>query len=320
MKLLHEKSKCCGAKIIRFGGKRRQCIVCKRTWRVHPAKRGRKALRQQVHYFNKVFCQGFSIKQIATHSILSADALYKRFNKNLMVLTKRKRVIRIRGQRLILIIDAQWQYFKNDLWTLYCLAIKSTHSRNIILFDPTLRSGKENSAVWNEVISGLPPAVKKRVIALVSDGIRGIETIVANNNWVIQRCHFHLLSMLQKMRGKRASTPGRLIREEIYCSVKLALSETSARRLNILYDRLAGLAKNPLCPQRMKYTVNDFLRRLPEFRNYLEYPEMNLPTTVNVMESINSLMRRRVRTVNSPKSWRKWAIACARLKSKFTCK
>lgn len=320
MTILQEKSKCCGAKIIRFGGKRRQCIACKKTWRAYPAKRGRKGSRKQNNYLHKIFCQGFLVKQIAVHSNLSVDAIYKRFNKNLAGIVNRERVVRIRGQKLILIIDAQWHYFKGNLWTLYCASIKSTSSENVTVLDPILRLGRENATDWNCIINGLSPAIKNRAVALVSDGIRGVETIATNNGWVIQRCHFHLLSMLQKMRGKRASTPGRLIREEIYSSVKLALSETSMRRLNILCRRLAGLAHTEGCPVRMKNTVRDFLRRLPEFRNYMEYPELNLPTTVNVMESVNSLIRRKTRTVNSPKSWHKWAVAAVRFKSKFTCK
>jgi len=320
MKSLHEKSKCCGARIVRFGGKRRRCTACKKTWSVHPAKRGPKSPRKQCGYLKRVFSNGFRVKQLAVHSNLSIDAIYKRFAKNLDVVVRQKRVIRIRGPKLILVIDAQWQYFRGDLWTLYFLSAKFISSETVVVFDPVLKQGKENSTTWDEAISQLPRSVKKRVIALISDGVRGIETISLNNDWIIQRCHFHLLSMLQKMRGKRASTPGRLIREEIYCSVKLALSETSTRRLNILCRRLAVLAKGDQCPKRMRMVVRDFLRRLPEFRSYLKYPDLNLPTTINVMESINSFVRGKARTVNSPRSWHKWAIACARFKSKFTCK
>jgi transposase-like protein len=70
----------------------------------------------------------------------------------------------------------------------------------------------------------------------------------------------------------------------------------------------------------MKMTVKDFLRRLPEFKNYLKYPELNLPTTVNVIESVNSFIRRKAKTVNSPKAWHKWATAAIRFRSIFTCK
>ena len=320
MKLLHKKSQCCGAKIVRFGGKRRRCVACKKTWRIRPAKRGPKPFRRQCNYLKKVFNHGFRVKQLSLNSRLSVDAIYKRFANNLGSIVKQKRIVRIRGQKLIFIIDAEWHYFKKELWTLYFLAVKPAGSKTVTILDPILRRGKENSTVWASIINRLPRSVKKRIIALVSDGIRGIENVAERNDWIIQRCHFHLLSMLQKMRGKRATTPGRLIREEMYSSVKLALSETSMRRLNILCRRLAVLAHKEECPKRMKLTVRGFLRFLPEFRSYLDHPELNLPTTANVMESVNSIVREKTRTVKTPESWRKWAIACVRFKSKFTCK
>jgi hypothetical protein len=215
MKFLHEKSKCCGAKIIRFGGKRRQCTLCKKTWRVHPAKQGRKPLRKQCRYLKKVFNHGFRVNQLSFNSRLSTDAVYKRFASSLDAVVSQKRTIRIRGDKLILIIDAEWQYFKSELWTLYFLAVKAVGTEKVIILDPALRRGKENAIIWNNVINQIPASVKKRIIAIVSDGIRGIENIAASNGWVLQRCHFHILSRLQKMRGKRASTYGRLVREEI---------------------------------------------------------------------------------------------------------
>lgn len=320
MKLLHEKSECCGTRIIRFGGKRRQCTLCKKTWRVRPAKQGRKPLRKQCHYLKKVFNHGFKVNQLAFNSSLSTDAVYKRFANSLDMVINQTRTIRVRGDKLILVIDAEWQYFKSELWTLYFLAVKAAGTETVIILDPVLRRGKENAVTWNNVIDQMPTSVKKRVIVIVSDGIRGIENIAENNNWILQRCHFHILSRLQKMRGKRASTCGRLVREEIYNSVKLALLETSTRQLNILCRRLAMLAQEDGCPRAMRMIVREFLRHLSDFRSYLDYPELQLPTTVNVMESVNSFVRRKSMTVNTPKSWHKWATACTRLKSKFTCK
>ena len=320
MKLLHKKSQCCGTKIVRFGGKRRRCNACKKTWSEHPAKRGPKPLRKQYDYFKKVFNHGFRVKQLSLNSKLSTDAIYKRFANNLDSVVRQKRIVRIRGLKLILVIDAEWHYFKKELWVLYFLAIKSTDSQTVTILDPILKRGKENTTTWGNIINQLPALIKKRIIGLVSDGIRGIDNVAERNHWILQRCHFHLLSMLQKMRGKRASTPGRLIREEIYNSVKLALSENSMRRLNILCRRLAVLAHTEGCPQRMKLTVRGFLRSLPEFRSYLDYPKLNLPTTVNVMESVNSYVREKTKKIKTPKSWHKWTIACVRFKSKFTCK
>lgn len=319
MKLLQEKSVCCGVKIIRFGGKRRQCTACRKTWRVHPASRGRKALRGSTHYLEKVFCARLSVKQLSIHSKLSEASIYKRFNKSLNASVGKKRIIHISGKKLILIIDAQWKYFQGKLWTLYFLALKSTDSKKVKILDPVLSIGKESARNWNEIIEALPSSVKNRIVALVSDGIRGIETISDDHEWIIQRCHFHLLSPLQKRRGKRASTPGRLVRERIYCLVKQALKETSFSKLDSICKELAWLAKHPRCPKSMKMIVRDFLRRLSEFRSFLEYPDLQLPTTTNVMESINSMVVYITRSVNTPGSWHKWATACIRAKSIFTC-
>lgn len=320
MTLLHEKSKCCAARIVRFGGKRRKCTACKKTWRVHPSKRGPKPSRKQPNYLNNVFNHSFVVKQLALHSTLTTDAIYKRFGKNLNAVISQKRTIRIRGKKLILLIDAEWQYFKGELWTMYFLAVKPVGAAKVVILDPILIKGREGFTGWNVAINSMPSGLTRRIIAIVSDGIKGIETISINNGWLLQKCHFHLLSMLQKMRGKRLSTPGRLIRNEIYCSVKIALSIKSVRKLNFLRKRLAILVENKLCPVRMRGAVRGFLKRFSEFRTYLAYPLLELPTTVNVMESNNSFVRKKSRTVNTPKSWHKWAIACARFKSKFTCK
>jgi len=324
MKLLHKKSECCGARIVRFGGKRRRCTACHKTWSKRPAKRGPKPRRKQCGYLKKVFVHGFRVKQLSINSRLSTDAIYKIFSHNLDTVLSPKRVITIKGVELILVVDAQWHYFlvmgKRKMWTLYFMAIKSVQSDTVTVFDPVLRRGKENANAWREVIGGLPESVKMRVIAMVSDGLRGMSTIAHENGWVIQRCHFHILSALQKRRGKRASTYGRKVREEIYNSVKLSLVDDSAWRLKRIYKRLGVLSKKGECPRAMRMIVREFLRRPHEFRAYLDYPELRLPTTVNTMESVNSFVREKTKTVKTPEAWYKWAVACARIKSKFTCK
>lgn len=185
MRISQEKSGCCSARVIRFGGKRRQCVSCKKTWSIYPAKRGRKTLRKQWKYLGKVFLQHFFVKQLAVHSRLSVNALYKRFQSNLTDLIKEKRIIKVSGRKLILIVDAEWQCFKGNLWTMYFVAVKSSDSNTVTLFDPMLQFGKESATGWNNVINKLPLSVKNRVCALVSDGITGIEMVAANNAWII---------------------------------------------------------------------------------------------------------------------------------------
>lgn len=320
MKVQQEKSACCVAKVIRFGGKRRQCSRCKKTWRVHTAKRGRKRLRKQPDYLRKVFEHGFSVKNISYRSSLSPSAVSKRFQKNLVAAMKENRTIRIRGKKLILIIDAEWQYFKRELWTLYFVSVKSAGTGSVTILDPILKREKESVAHWEQIIDDLPDGIKKRIIALVSDGIRGIETVAKKKNWILQRCHFHLLKSIQRMRGKRATTNGRKVRGEIYDKTKEALNERSEQKLKKLCRRLKKLSVDPGCPKPMRMNVREFLRRIDHFRSYLAHPKLKLPTTTNVMESINSRVRRKAVTVNTPEAWCRWAIVCVRMKSKFVCK
>lgn len=320
MKILQEKSKCCRAKIIRFGGKRRQCVACRKTWRVYPAKRGRKIKRRQLSYLHHVLSHGLAVKHLALHSRLSSEAIYKRFTKNLENELKQKRRLYFRGKKLILIIDAEWQYFRGHLWTLYLLAIKPVGAQTVTIVDPLLKQGKENVSDWEKLVDTLPDTVKKRICAIVSDGIRGIEGLSTRHRWTLQRCHFHLLSTLQKMRGKRATTVGKLTREKIYSLTQLALSELDERRFDKICRQLARLAKRDECPKKMRMAIREFLRHRTDFRSYLEYPELFLPKTTSVMESVNSFVRRRARTVNTPRAWHKWAIAAIRFKSKFACK
>ncbi len=64
------------------------------------------------------------------------------------------------------------------------MAIKSTSSGSVTVLDPILKQGNESAAAWNNIINQLLPTLKKRIFALVCDGIRGIEAIAENNNWV----------------------------------------------------------------------------------------------------------------------------------------
>jgi len=319
MKILHEKSPCCKSTIQRFGKRRRRCSLCGKTWSVWPRQRGPNRKRTNFYHFTKIFAEGRQVK-----SLVRAGEKYstvkKRFSRQLKRTISATNRTGIEGDKLILLVDAQWHYFKQELWTLYLLAIKSSEKDTADIMDPVLMFGKENSTNWRIILDRLPNDIKNRVVAMVSDGIRGINYVAERNNWILQRCHFHLLSMLQKMRGKRLSTPGRLIREEIFNSVKQLLAETSNQRINLLRYRLSALVKEEGCPKRMKYTVNGFLRDLPEFRSYLIYPELNLPTTINVIESVNSLTRRKTFKINSPRSWLEWTTMAIRTHSKFNCK
>ena len=314
------KSPCCKASVIRFGGKRRQCVQCGSTWRIRQSRRGRKPLRIRYQYLNKVFKDGLRIRQISTTRKVSKDAIRKRFEIALNALIDQPRRIRLLAGNFVLIIDAKWHRFAGEYWTLYCLALKPMDRNEAVILDPLLRQEKESTQTWEAIITGLPDLLKKRIIAVVSDGIRGFERIPSSYGWKWQRCHFHLISALQKRRGQRLATHGRMTREKIYQTARRLLVETSEKRIQALQNRLKKLMVKPDCPKRMKWIVSGFLREFSFYRTYFDFPELNLPTTTGLMESINSRLKQKAPTIRTPNAWRKWTIAAIRYKPIFKCK
>jgi len=295
-------------------------VQCGSTWRVRQSRRGRKPLRIRYQYLNKVFKDGLRVRQISTTRNISKDAIRKRFGAALNTLVNQSRQINLPIGSLVLIIDALWRRFAEKYWTLYCLALKPIDKDEAIILDPILRPGKESTETWGAIIAGLSDPLKKQIIAVVSDGIRGFYCITSSYGWKWQRCHFHLISALQKRRGQRLATHGRITREKIYQTVRCLLIETSEKRVRILKNQLRKLMVKPDCPKRIKWIINGFLREFSFYRSYLDFPELNLPTTTGLMESINSRLKQRAPTIRTPDALRKWTIAIIRYKPIFKCK
>jgi len=319
MKLIHVKSLCCQAKVKSLGAHRRQCAQCGKSWTIRPRKRGVKPRRINQQRIEKVFKRGQRIKDLVRGG-KKYDSVQKLFSRQLTKAANRPAIYPIPGDKLVLIIDAQWHYFKKSLWTIYLVAIKPSHLNSAYFLDPVLRPGKEIAPHWAEVLEQIPINMKKRVFAVVSDGIRGIENAIINRGWLAQRCHFHLLSILQKQRGKRASTTGKKLRELIYQTVKAALTETDSQKVRQMKQQLRQLAKYPVCPARMRTQVNGFIYSFKYYQTYIKNPELDIPNTTNVIESANSKIRRVVSKINNPYSWLKWTKMILRKHPKFNCK
>jgi len=60
---LHAKSLCCGAQVRRFGRRRRQCTLCKRTWRIRQKKRGRTCTRHTQVLLKRILIDGNTLLQ-----------------------------------------------------------------------------------------------------------------------------------------------------------------------------------------------------------------------------------------------------------------
>ena len=210
----HVKSPCCVVKIYRFGSRRRQCSHCKRTWSIRRKKRGRKRWRASSRFLDAVLLQGRTLKSLAPRTGLTPQALSHRFRRAMHQLVSRPRALRVPAGPLVLLIDGLYFRFNRRPWVLYLMALKPCHQNRALFLDPLLFPGREEIGCWSQTISTLPVGVHKRIRALVSDQIRGITSLATQKGWVLQLCHFHLISQLQGNRGRRKrKVAGRNMRE-----------------------------------------------------------------------------------------------------------
>lgn len=318
MKKLHEKSPCCRAKIYKYGGKRRQCSACKKTWTLWAKKRGVKPSRPNQKLLEKVLIEKRSLLSPGmTKKHLAKSTLSARLSKAMLSCLERTTEALPADGSAIIVIDALWFQFKHIRWTLYLGAIRNVGGNQAEIIEPKLVCGRECYLDWKSFIDGLPDNVKPRVKAVVADGFRGIDRITRLQNWILQRCHFHLIAQLQVNRGRWKKMLDTPMREEIYQTVvKLLVAREGKQSLE---QHLKLLVKKPNCPRRLKMISSEFLRHLHQFRSYMIYPELKLPATTNSIESLNKMIRSRCKHISTPESLMLRVKTLIKMKRTITC-
>lgn len=289
--------------------------MCKKTWSIRPKKRGRKAKRVNPDLLDKVLGKGHRISHIADRKgSVGQPALSYRFKK---AMTTKSRTNEYPIGWLVLIADALWFELDGKRWTLYLLAVRSTTGGSAHFLDPILLPGRETGTGWGEALANIPPEIENRIIALVSDGFRGLCHLAKKKSWVSQRCHFHLLAQFKVQLGFWKKLPDHPIRKEIYTMV-CKLLKTKEHEIEYSENLFELLIFNR-CPHRYREVGMEFLRRLSEFRAYLKYPELHLPHTTGCLESFNKIIRDRCKYVRTSESLRLRAISLTRVRTTITC-
>lgn len=321
MKELHEKkSSCCGSKVHRFGDRRRQCSGCKRTWSVWKKKRGRDPLRPNHELLRKVVAEKQSLLLPRfNRQNLTTSALSSRLRR-----TMERYLIKVGPNRpprgsLILIIDAMWFLFENKRWTLYMMIVRPVEGDRAVILEPVIHQGRENYDDWSAVVDSLPTMTRKRIVALVSDGFRGTDLLARRNGWVIQRCHFHLLSQMQLNRGRWKLLPDSPQREAVYLAIRKSLI-AGPHKIDHCINELSALLTAPDCPKRLGMIGREFIRRLDQFRSYRNFPELRLPNTTNSIESLNKIVRSRCHHLRTPESLLLRAKVIVRMCKTIACR
>ena len=318
MKILHEKSSCCRERIYRFGNRRRQCSWCGKTWSVWKKRRGRKRCRPSKNLLQKIFVEGQRMRWRRNKKHFhSVNALEKQVRKLTARFIDKPRTEKFLCHRYILLIDGLWFKFNKTRFTLYVMAVRSVTSTCAIFLDPMLLHGKEAYSDWKHVVETIPPSLKKRIKALVSDGFKGSKKLAKDNKWILQRCHFHFIAQLQVRRGMWKQMEDRDIREYIYQTARHLL--ITKNNVQVIEKQLYLAITNPHCPRKLQSIIKEFLKNLDSFRTYLQHPELHLPTTTNTIESMNKLIRKQCRCLKTPQSLQRWATAFIRMRPTITC-
>jgi len=319
MNTLHEKSTCCRAKIYKFGNKRRQCSFCKKTWTVWAKKRGAKPSRPRHNLLKKVLVEKQSLFSPRLNRITLTEAARSfRLRRSMEQFLNSSSSNHVPAGKLILLIDALWFNFKKERWAMYLLAVRPVDSERATFLDPILLLGKENYEDWSRVIDTIPIKVKKRIVAMVSDGFRGSTRIAAGHGWTLQRCHFHLFSQLQVNRGQWKKLPDSKLREQICVAMRKILATKT--HLTQYLNELISLLNRKYCPHRLHAIGLELIRHHQEFRSYLNFPELNLPNTTNSVESMNKIIRTGCRHLRTPQSLILRSKCLIRMRKTIVCK
>jgi hypothetical protein len=224
---------------------------------------------------------------------------------------------------LVLILDGLYFRFRGKDWVLYVMALKPCRHNRAIFLDPVLRPGRENMRGWAHAFTTIPATIHKRIRASVSDEISGIIKLGTGQGWIVQLCHFHLISRLQNCRGRRnRRLHGRAVREALYQLTRQALELPDGPRLRSVLTQLNNRLRQAKRLRVIRMIVREFLRRIEHFRAYRKYPKLNLPTTTGSLEAMNRRLRdlmRQTRSIKSPQALQLWATALIRTRPMVAC-
>lgn len=323
MKKLHEKSPCCHGRIIKFGKRRRQCVICRKTWRVYRRRRGRKRKRESsgmvLKYLRHEIPSFYALSQCRK---ISKDIFKRRLKHSQTVFLKKTNWLPLPdSQSLIVIADAMLQTVNHQVYTVYFILVRQPKEQRAIIIEPLIRKGPEVALGWYEVFNKIPINTRSKIKALVCDGHMGLISVAQRHSWLIQRCQFHLIARIQGYCSKFRLSRNRRLGKIIY---RLAITILTGHNRNEIITCLAEL-------QRIQYQVKSLslrkvlsglIKHYQEYRTYLYYPELYLPRTSNAIESLIGEIRNlfhRARGFRTLSSMTKWIHTLLKNKQKVTC-
>jgi hypothetical protein len=280
------------------------CCLCGRTWTLHRRRRGRPRLRTDRSLPAKLLLKKQPAAILTDQRQCSASTFYRHARAAFDQMAAEPYWPALsETEDYILLADGLWFDFQGSDMVMYNFLLRPICSNQASPLNPVMLPGKEYEQTWRLAISQVIPASwQRRIRALVADGFSGAGRIAAERNWIYQRCHWHLLSSLESMSGRRCRrTHGRVIRETIIRLVRELIATRDEQRLPMLCSDLRALAQDEyLRNRRIRYKVSNLLKDVDCLRAYIRHPELRLPTTTGTVESLHALIRPAVRCISRP--------------------
>lgn len=324
MNSLHVNSPCCQGMVVRFGRRRRQCCICKRTWRIRLKKRGRHSLRISSDLASRYIDGTYHFK---SNSRLSYGQFKYRLRKSRdKVLAQAPLSSLPDSGPYLLLVDAKIQQVRGRYFTTYLVLIRSIRSSQASIYRVSTLPGYENGVTWTSLlVEQMPPSLKGQIKAIICDGARIFPVIAQQNGWLLQRCHFHLLAILHSQLtgwklGKRQARLGLRLRAHIH----VVLTSTDEHRVQLALKRLRFYRSSSEVSDTVRRRVlNGFIIQYQDYRTYLKYPELQLPRTNNSCESFIRVIHSffaNARGVSSAKALERWIQMVCTRKSSIKCR
>lgn len=324
MQKIHEKSSCCGAAVRRFGGKRRQCVKCRKTWSIHPRRRGRKLKRgsciRVIRYLTNARISSYA-RAALSHTAADRFEADLRRSRDLFLRTSAWRTLP-NEPPLIAVADAFVKCIRGRWYTLYLILIRRSVETHAVIAPLLLLPGTETHAGWQDAFGRLPPPVKTAIRVLVCDGHKGLIDRAKAHRWLIQRCHFHLLAAVQGRRSRWGRSRHRKEGERAHRLAKAVLETPDESALTEHLRTVEDLALSTSSPQ-LRTILLGLRSAFEDYRTYLVHPQLHLPTTTNAAESFFSSVENlchRTRGFCSVHSFMRWVTALAKNKQVIACR
>lgn len=252
----------------------------------------------------------------------SEDVLNRKMQKSLNAFLQKTPWPDLPSQEeLVAIADAMILTLNRQTFAVYFIIIRRLNEQRAIIAPPYVKEGPESCQGWFEAFSSLPPQTLKFVRVLVCDSHLGLISYAKRNEWLIQRCHFHLLAALQGRRSRWARSRHRQEGQRIYELANTVLTSTEEYKVEAALLTLQEIKMYTTSPILRK-VLSGFINHYAEYRTYFYYPQFYLPRTSNAAESLIGSIRKlshKAHGFRTITSFLKWTCALLKFKKAVTC-